>query len=388
MVDLLAISHASVLRINRRIYCELRARGWSVEIAVPDRYTTPAGESVPEPPAPDDPPIHMLPLRGTKIRFWRFPTLTALLQKIRPRFVLLDGEPDSILAVLIGLALRRHGGKLIVQSCENLPQRFFGDLFAGRPARAARDLALRLFLALARPHIAHVLPISSDGVRLMESLGFAGRITKTPLGYDQRLFFPDEKKRAEVRQRLGLDQATVAYFGRPQPSKGIHLLVEALAGLSHVPFQFLLDSFSLYRSPYSLEIEALLQSTGVAARTVRFDATHEEMPDYMNATDIVAMPSITTPDWAEQYGRVAPEAMACGRTVVASDSGALPEVVADAGIVVPENNPAALRAALEKALTQPALREDYGRRAARRAVEELSVPRQCDVLERLLRNLN
>nr|WP_257907418.1 glycosyltransferase [Janibacter limosus] len=49
-----------------------------------------------------------------------------------------------------------------------------------------------------------------------------------------------------------------------------------------------------------------------------------DLPDFYRGLDVLAIPSLTTPTWTEQFGRVAVEAMACGTPVVASDSGAPP----------------------------------------------------------------
>ena len=62
---------------------------------------------------------------------------------------------------------------------------------------------------------------------------------------------------------------------------------------------------------------------------------HDRVPGYLNAMDLLAAPSQTTPRWKEQFGRMLLEAMAAGVPVVASDSGEIPHVVKDAGRVVP-----------------------------------------------------
>ena len=71
-----------------------------------------------------------------------------------------------------------------------------------------------------------------------------------------------------------------------------------------------------------------------------------ELADFYRGLDVLAVPSLTTPGWVEQFGRVAVEAMACGIPVVASDSGALPDVVGGVGRLVPPGDAAALGAAL------------------------------------------
>jgi D-inositol-3-phosphate glycosyltransferase len=89
-----------------------------------------------------------------------------------------------------------------------------------------------------------------------------------------------------------------------------------------------------------------------------------ELAAMFRAADIVCVPSVHP----EPFGLVAAEAMACGACVVASDRGALPGVVADAGVVArPETDE--LAAALESVLMHPATRRRLGRAGVRRAAE-------------------
>jgi glycosyltransferase involved in cell wall biosynthesis len=89
----------------------------------------------------------------------------------------------------------------------------------------------------------------------------------------------------------------------------------------------------------------------------------------MNAIDVLVLPSRTTPSWKEQFGRVLIEANACGTPVIGSTSGAIPEVIGRAGIVVPERNSKALADALRDLEADPAGCAAMGR-IGRQQVEE------------------
>jgi glycosyltransferase involved in cell wall biosynthesis len=73
----------------------------------------------------------------------------------------------------------------------------------------------------------------------------------------------------------------------------------------------------------------------------------------MNAIDVLALPSRTTASWKEQFGRVLIEANACATPVIGSDSGAIPDVIGQGGLVVPEQNPRALADAIESLAREP-----------------------------------
>jgi glycosyltransferase involved in cell wall biosynthesis len=95
---------------------------------------------------------------------------------------------------------------------------------------------------------------------------------------------------------------------------------------------------------------------------------HDDVPRWLNAMDVLCAPSQSTPRWREQFGRMLIEAFACGVPVIASDSGEIPYVVADAGIIVPEDDLQGWRRAIERLLGDAELRTTLAQRGRQRAV--------------------
>jgi glycosyltransferase involved in cell wall biosynthesis len=383
MIDVLVVSQSCLTAVNRAPYRLLQRRGWAVEIVVPKKFESNGFSRSADPALRDDPPIHQLEIRRAHPRLWRFPALRALLQARRPRAVILDVDPGSVLALEVGSWARRSGAKVACISCDNLDRTVVTE--ARRSVVAGAKLAIsRALITAGRFVIDHVFVLSSTSQKLMERLGFRNRVTLMPLGFDPALFRPDPDVRTETRKALGLTDVTFAYFGRLTPEKGVHVLLQALARLKDRPWQLLLDEFSEYQHPYARQVRDLIDTLELKERIVFFDARHEDMGRYMNAADIVAMPSMSSNAWSEQYGRVAPEAMACGRVVVVSNCGALPEIVGDGAIVIPEGSVSALAEALARVYDNEALRREIGPRAAEHATAHHSLGVQVDRMERLL----
>lgn len=384
-LDLMVVSQACAVEINRRVYRRLSELGWSVQIAT-DAVLI--GTSRPcDPPGEWKTALHRLERRGKRTRYSTYRGLLALLDRARPRAVLLDLEPDSLLAVQIGRWCRRNGARFLVQACENLPILFWQALRRGRIRQAARFAIMRGMNVLTRPLIAHVFAISTGVVEQMHRLGYAGRCSVIPLGFDPAIFADSPPLRDRKRRELGLVHPTVAYFGRLLPVKGVHLLIEALALLKRRQWQFLIDDFSDPRSTYAAQLIALIEKHGIKDRVVFFQSDHGEMPAFMNAADVVVLPSITTETSKEQYGRVVPEAMACGRAVIVSDCGALPELVGTAGCIVPENDVEALASAIDSLIGDEAARIRLGAAGRQRAAQHLSLEVQAEKINRVLRAL-
>ena len=98
-------------------------------------------------------------------------------------------------------------------------------------------------------------------------------------------------------------------------------------------------------------------------------AKHEEVPRFLGTMDVLAAPSQTTPRWKEQFGRMLIEAFACGVPVIGSDSGEIPYVIGNAGVIVPEAEPACWTEALAALLIDPVRRERLAQLGLARAQE-------------------
>jgi len=148
-----------------------------------------------------------------------------------------------------------------------------------------------------------------------------------------------------------------------QPLKGLRYLLHAYARLldRYPDLELLLVS----KPKPGGETEKLVQRLGIADR-VRFvnGISTEQMVRYYAQAAIAVVPSVY-----EGFGLPAGEAMACGVPVVSTDGGALPEVVGDAGVIVPVKDVDALVAAIDALLQDPVKREELGERARKRIEE-------------------
>jgi glycosyltransferase involved in cell wall biosynthesis len=101
---------------------------------------------------------------------------------------------------------------------------------------------------------------------------------------------------------------------------------------------------------------------------------HDAVPRYLNAMDILCAPSQTTPAWREQFGRMLVEGFACGLAVVGSDSGEIPYVIGDAGLVVGEKDAAGWSKALAGLLESPRERQRLADLGRERALSKFAWP--------------
>jgi glycosyltransferase involved in cell wall biosynthesis len=148
-----------------------------------------------------------------------------------------------------------------------------------------------------------------------------------------------------------------------QPLKGLRYLLRAYAALleTHPELELLVVS----KPKPGGKTEKLLRYLGIADRVQFVDnISTEQMVRYYAEATIAVVPSVY-----EGFGLPAGEAMACGVPVISTDGGALPEVVGDAGVIVPARSVDALAAAIDSLLRDPARREALSR-AGKRRIDE------------------
>ena len=94
--------------------------------------------------------------------------------------------------------------------------------------------------------------------------------------------------------------------------------------------------------------------------------------DYYRSLDVLVLPSRSRSNWKEQFGRVLIEAMASQVPVIGSNSGEIPNVIGDAGLVFPENDAPALSALIEGLIWDPARRAELGKRGRKRVLDRFT----------------
>jgi len=164
----------------------------------------------------------------------------------------------------------------------------------------------------------------------------------------------------------------------------VHLICEVLGEISRdkkikQPWVFLVDKF-LGQSPYRLQVEAAIRKHGLSNKVLFINPDHKTIAAPMRATDVVLLFSLSTPNLVEQYGRVIPEAMACGALAVVSDSGTPKELVGETGCVVAQGNKEQLRRTLTRILQNPDHYSKQREAGTFRALEHLSIDRQAELI--------
>ena len=176
------------------------------------------------------------------------------------------------------------------------------------------------------------------------------------LAVDTKKFKPfDSLQKKNKRNQLNLKGPVIGYLGRLSEEKGCDLFMDVLLQLKEKPWSFLV----MGSGPYKEKIENWAKLNGLEKRVKVMLVDHSEVPNVLPVCDLLICPSQTRKFWKEQFGRMIVEGFAAGVPVMASDSGEIPRVVDQAGVILKEDDSYAWRDALESFIDHPENFEKY-----------------------------
>ncbi len=286
--------------------------------------------------------LKAIPIRlNGNFHLHHYPSLASEIRRFRPQLLHIDEEPYNLATWQALYHGRRIGAKSLFFSWQNIQRSYpppfnWGEAWVMRQADCA-------------------LAGTEGAAAVLRRKGYRGRLAVIPqFGASQAHFQP-----AKSPSRRPF---TIGCIGRVVPEKGIAVLLRAVAQLDGAWRLRIVGG-----GPARPEMEALARDLGIQQR-VDFagQLPSTDLPAEYHRLDALVLPSLTRPNWKEQFGRVLIEAMASGVPVIGSDSGAIPGVIGAAGIVAPENNVEALAKALHDLRAQPSLRADLSERGRKR----------------------
>ncbi|MBN2454034.1 glycosyltransferase family 4 protein, partial [Candidatus Woesearchaeota archaeon] len=196
--------------------------------------------------------------------------------------------------------------------------------------------AFKYLLPKAIRNADHIVTCSENSKRdIMKRFGVKDeKITITYLAPNERFRPVDRKKAADaVSRKYGIKEPYLLYVGALEAKKNIPTLIKAYSILRKRGFKQKLVLAGKKGYGYD-RISATVSKLGLKGQVLELghvpnSYASDDLVMLYNAADVFVFPSVY-----EGFGMPAAEAMRCGCPVVSSNGGSLPEVVADAGLVV------------------------------------------------------
>lgn len=277
-----------------------------------------------------------------------YPALGRRMAESRPDIVHIDEEPYNLASFHALRLARRHRAKALFFSWQNLTRSY------PAPFNWIETWVLR--------HVDYALVGTEEAGDVWRRKGYKGRLAVVPqFGVDPEIFSPDPAP----GQR---EHFTIGYAGRLVEEKGLALLIQAAVGLK--------GKWLIRLAGDGPERDRLARLAGALniGGSVQLDGSipSMQMTGFYRGLDALVLPARTRHNWKEQFGRMLIEGMACGVPVVGARSGAIPEVIGEAGLIFPEGNEVALRDCLQSLMDHPRLRQQYSEAGRKRAMEHFT----------------
>ncbi|YAF97699.1 MAG: hormogonium polysaccharide biosynthesis glycosyltransferase HpsO [Nodularia sp. CChRGM 3473] len=223
-------------------------------------------------------------------------------------------------------------------------------------------------------HSHGIISGNQDGVNVLQQRGYQGPIKVMPqLGVDENLFTPQVQPELAAKLGITSEDFVVGFVGRFVAEKGLLTLLKALITIPNKPWKLLL----LGRGELQEELIKIATENNVKERVIFIESVpHNAVASYINLMNTLVLPSETTykfktltaVGWKEQFGHVLIEAMACRVPVIGSNSGEIPHVIGDAGLVFPEGDVQALANCLSQLIEKPDFAQSLGEMGYQKAM--------------------
>jgi glycosyltransferase involved in cell wall biosynthesis len=380
-IKILSIGHSYVVGVNRRLVNEMARISdgkWEVHVVTPSKlnndfrhfeYRAESTDicSISSVPVYFDRPIHIMSYD------WRI----ADILKSNWDIIHCWEEPYIVAGAQIAY-LTPKTAKLVYYTPQNIEKKY------QMPFSIFEDMALKKMSGL----IGVGQTATQTWIEKLKKKQIAKPVVTIPHGVDLDLFKPNDRARQNILTKCNWEDngiPIIGYLGRLTEEKGIVLMMEVLERLSNSGMNW--RCLVIGKGPMEKQLKQWAESYVDRVRILN-DVGHEAVPNYLNIMDVLIAPSQTRPNWCEQLGRMLIEAMACGVPVIASDSGEIPYVVGDAGIIVGENDLDGWVTAIQNSIDSPTTRNRLIELGIERAKSQFSwsvIARQkIDFFESLL----
>jgi glycosyltransferase involved in cell wall biosynthesis len=267
---------------------------------------------------------------------WR--ALFFALKKLRPDVVQLEAEAGSFVSIQVALMRALLKFKLVLFVWDNLKDNRTTALKAARFVYARTD---------------RLIAGSAPALAVAQAQGYKGQADVYPqIGIDP-LWGKNQEPVALPNERAGF---CVGYVGRLDAKKGVDVLIDAASRIPGIHVTIVGEGDA--RGGLEQQIDLLKLADRV---TLVGAVGHDRVAGYMKTFDALVLPSVDTPGWSEQFGHVLIEAMALSIPVIGSRAGAIPDVIADAGLLFAPGDADALAAAILDLVDAPARAKQIGK---------------------------
>ncbi len=313
--------------------------------------------------------------KGKENRGFYLKGLSREMRRFKPDIIVCFEEPFSFFALQTTFLARPFASKakLVFYSWDN---RAKGKDYGYRPAFVYGAIERGV---MKRADM--LLTASEEGTNYFRS-AYATPVRKLYFGVNVD---PPQRESYDAKSVFeGLPQGAfvVGYAGRLLHMKGVDLLIRSLPLLRSNAFLVILGS-----GPDEQRLRCIASELSVESRVIFVPAVpSSQTKQIISKFGVLVLPSRTTKVWKEQFGRVLVEGMSLGIPVIGSDSGAIPDVIGEAGLIFRENEHSSLAEMIARLMSDEKLNAELACKGKARA-QEFSSARFADRMHDLLLEL-